>query len=199
MAFWNLNTVEPKRSFRYKVTFGANSDTVGKISLFAQKVDKPSFTVEKKEYQYLNHTFNYPGRVKWSEINMEFVDAGRGPAGGELVPVDVATTLMGIITSAGYVIPSSVSQPTAELTTPSKSKLVGQTGKEITIEQLNADGLSVETWKIYNAMFLDVGYGSLSYDTDEISKITVKVAYDYATIQNGEQASTTLPSINTTG
>jgi len=177
MAFWNMATVEPKRQFRYKVTFGSNLGSIdSSLSLFAHKVKKPTFKLETKAYQYLNHTFNYPGRVKWEASSIDFVD----PGNTENKNLDVATQLMKVITSAGYVIPNGAGN-VANFQTISKAGLNAQVGN-ITIEALNAAGATVETWTMYNAMFTDVDFKELGYESDEFSIITVAVIYDYATL-----------------
>lgn len=171
MAFWNMAQVEPKRNFRYKVTFGANT-LDSQLALFAQKVKKPTFKLETKPYQYLNHTFNYPGRVKWEPSSIDFVDPG-----GSANMLDVASTLFKITIGAGYIVPTGRDQ----LTTISKEALYKQVG-DLKIEQLNAAGAIVETWKMYNVMFTDMTFPELSYDTDEFTTIQVAVVYDYATL-----------------
>jgi hypothetical protein len=194
MAFWNLASVEPKRNFRYKVTFGgslgqsdASKDTAkSQISMFATEVKKPSWKMETKDFQYLNHTFKYPGRVKWEPSSIKFVDAG-----GSSGLLDIAQMLVSCVVAAGYQVPKS----TGDLTTISKSLANAQVGL-LTIEQINAQGSAIETWTLYNAMFTDVGFSTLSYTSEELSDITVGVVYDYATILvPGVNGGTQLPSV----
>ena len=172
MAFWDQASVEPKRNFRYRVKFG--SDFPGNLALFAQKVKKPSYKIEPKEYQFLNHKFKYPSRVSWENSSIEFVDAGGSPG-----MQDVTATLMALINRAGYVVPKSSS----DLTSISKKRITDAIG-DVTVDVLNAEGQPIETWVMKNAMFLDVTWPDLSYETDEISKISVTVAYDYALLSD---------------
>ena len=68
MAFWNSNTVEPKRAFRFLMDIGAQgTDTLA--SYFIKTVKKPNFGMDgAQEVKYIGHTFKYPGRVKWSTV-----------------------------------------------------------------------------------------------------------------------------------
>ena len=85
MGFWGAQgkdaIVDPKRSFRWLVYFGNNVTAKSKkITLkpwYAKTAKKPSFTIGETQHQFLNHTFWYPGRVTWNEIDITLVD----PAG----------------------------------------------------------------------------------------------------------------------
>ena len=73
MAFWSNitdTTKDPKRNFRFKITISSIKDSIW----YAKTCDKPSFTIETTEHQYLNHTFYYPGAVKWQTVSLTMVD-----------------------------------------------------------------------------------------------------------------------------
>lgn len=184
MAFWNMVNIEPKRTFRYYVTFGkvlGDETGVGDISMFATSVDRPKFEVSFKEFQYLNHQFNFPGRLKWSDVKMKFVDAG-GSAGGTVV--DVARTMMRVLNNSGYVIPESGE---TQFRTLSKAAFNANIG-DITIKLLagghvqntTAVGNVLEEWTLKNAMFGNVDFSSLTYDNEDFSTVDLTVKYDYA-------------------
>jgi len=183
MAFWNLATVEPKRNFRYKVIFSGDlgqteatkTNAIGQISMFASDVGKPSFSQEAATFQYLNHKFNYPGRITWDDITIKFTDAG-GSAG----ILDIAQMLMSAAAAAGYQIPES----TSDLKTISKELANKQVGN-LEIHQLNAAGETIEHWNVYNAFFTTVKFTGLSYGNNELSTVDVTVKYDYAKLQVG--------------
>ena len=196
MAFWNMATFEPKRNFRYKVSLSKQPE----IAFLAQKVKKPSFKVDHKDYQYLNHTFMYPGRVKWDESSIEFVDVvslttGTGSnAGLPETKLDVISTLVGIIVKGGYSVPGvasstlynpSATSPaaSADLKSLSKSLLNSATG-DIVITQFDAEGKLLEEWTLYNTMFTSLELPELSYSSDEFSTVKVTVVYDWAQLQN---------------
>ena len=66
--FWDNRKLEPKRKFRWLVTF-ANMP-----QFIAKSVTKPSFSIGKSQHQYLQHNFNFPGRVTWNPITIQIVD-----------------------------------------------------------------------------------------------------------------------------
>ena len=73
---------------------------------FATKVGRPEIEVTNKEHKYLNHTFNYPGRVKWNPITLTIVDvqgAGADPASND----GGLNRLMVLLANAGYVVPGN--------------------------------------------------------------------------------------------
>ena len=76
MAFWNSNTVEPKRAFRFLMDIGAQgTDTLA--SYFIKTVKKPNFGMDgAQEVKYIGHTFKYPGRIKWEDITVTVIDPG---------------------------------------------------------------------------------------------------------------------------
>ena len=94
MAFWAAPTTEPKRKYRWILNFGG---TIGAIEQYLlKKVDKPSFDISETEHKYINHTFWYPGRVTWNEIEMTLVDP---------VTPDASMGLLALLRGSGYVYP----------------------------------------------------------------------------------------------
>ena len=85
MSFWNSASVEPYRQFRFLVEMtitypGAAADAKKSLSFFAMKVDKPTFKVGEYNHKFLNHQFNYPGRLVWDPLTITMVDIGGGGA-----------------------------------------------------------------------------------------------------------------------
>ena len=74
--------------------------------------------------------------------------------------------------------------------TISKSKSVEALGSVI-IEQLDADGNTIEKWTLHNPFITKVGFGDLSYEAEELSEITLGIKYDWATFDDGEIFSST--------
>jgi len=79
VAFWSDYSVstegkgfEPKRKFTFLLSI------VGKdLSLenyLIKKVKRPGFEISESEHKFLNHTFYYPGKVKWKEVSFTVVD-----------------------------------------------------------------------------------------------------------------------------
>ena len=175
MAFWADNfadsekTLEdPKRNFRFLVSFDAFNDQGGTLWM-AKTAAKPSFAIAAAEHKFLNHTFFYPGSVTWQDVEIVLVDPSNP---------DMAATLSAIVTDAGYSGPSKI----GTYTTISKQSAARAIGN-VMVKQINATGTEIETWTLYNPWITDLKYGSLDYTSDDLSDITVTLKYDWARIE----------------
>ena len=171
MAFWSQpGGTEPLRQYRWYISFGGfgNLDSV-KYAL--KKVDKPKAKINSIQHKYLNHFFNYPGRLEWEDINLTFAAVS-----GESV-----TGLLNLITiNSGYTYPRDGN--TGQ--TISKDGFVGQVGRSLDIIQIDAGGNTIpgETWRLTNAFFTSIQYGTLDYSNEEIVEISCTVKYDTAAL-----------------
>ena len=168
MAFWSTEleagTRDPKRKFRFKVQFGGLTEDG--VVWFAKTVNKPNFTITEAEHTFLNHKFYYPGRVEWQEISMTLVDP---------VSPNASAQLAAIIRASGYKPPAGPSQ----LETISKGK-AGKALGRIQIDQIDAEGLSIETWVLMNPFIKSVKYGDLDYSDDALIDVELGIRYDWA-------------------
>jgi len=191
--FWTDGRIEPKRQNRWVVQF----DGIYNGNMyFATKVGRPSIEVTSKQHKYLNHTFNYPGRPEWKPITLTMVDTAGGVVGGQDDNgPDTMKSLLQILTSAGYVVPSTE----GSLNTISKAKAVdslssgarGGTGPTaanangVTISLVNAEGETVEKWTLKNAFITKYTPSELSYEDDGIATVDIEVTYDYCIFDEG--------------
>ena len=201
--FWADAALEPKR--KYKFLFQIDGDVPGvDIPAFLVKsVKKPSWEVGEAEHHFLNHTFYYPGKVKWSEMECTVVD-----------PTDVSARLMKLLVGSGYPLPAGAENGTAQMgdsmnfgqaaaTSISKMRAVGSLGR-VTLSQLapigklpmNAGGraqigekaapneqeLLSEQWTLHNAWLKNVDFGDLSYEDEGMAEITMTIRYDWAVL-----------------
>lgn len=181
--FWNNPGVEPKRNFRFMVRVG----NFPNLSWLVKTVDKPKFNVSSVEHRYINHTFNYPGRVTWQPVSMTLVDP--------VSPVDSSGLVMAFVKFAGYMPPAGDANSAIEgsATNMTKARAVGALG-DVTISHLGvtpAGPISdaerppteniVDQWRLVNA-FIDgpIDFGSLSYDDESLTTISMTLKYDYA-------------------
>ena len=144
-GFWTDSTTQdPKRNYRFLVSIG-NMDNGAQW--FAKSVSRPSFTVEKTEHMFLNHTFKYPTRTKWDDITVTLVDP---------VTPDAVNQTMQIIKASGY--DPSILTTTDYGTTATKAASVGALGS-VTISMVDGvhtgdTGLPfLEKWTL-NAPFI---------------------------------------------
>ena len=176
MAFWGGQggaLVDPKRSFRWLITFGASGGFIQ--SWYAKTAGKPNYEVGKTEHQFLNHTFYYPGRVTWGELNVTLVD----PAGEN----DSSLALVDSLQKAGYYLPINQQNASQTIT---KAGAVSAAGNQVFLEQLGRNEAdAVERWTLVNPWIKNVNFGSLDYSNEEMVQIELTLVYDYATIEAG--------------
>jgi len=161
MTFWTEASLEPKRNFRFKLLDGDQATW-----WWAKSVDKPSFDISKNEYQLINHKFKYPGIATWKPISLIVADVG-----------DVINLLVDELRELGYVDPSN-ENPMEGLAKANKGFIEG-----LSIQQLDADGEPVESWTVKGAFMTSLSFSRLDYGSDDITEITIEVAYDYATFE----------------
>jgi hypothetical protein len=176
--FWNEKIVEPKRKFRWVMN-------VGGIPFWTiKKVTRPVISITEAEHKFINHTFYFPGRVTYNEVDFTIVDTTNP---------DAAETLRQIIHAGGYRHPKSADVATQSLTKQGavsslgvvQIMLLGGGGNQTSgagtgVASGNDEGDVIEHWTLYNAWVKDVSFSELDYDGDELSEITVKLRYDFA-------------------
>jgi len=173
-GFWADPSLEPKRAYRWLVSIRGESDPIP--DYIVKSITKPSFSISETSHRFLNHTFYYPGRLEWQTVDMTIVD---------IVNPDSAEILMKIIRDAGYYAPAN--QETAGVSM-AKSNAIRQLGT-VRIKQLLADNTptavpgTAEEWVLNNAWIKDVRFGELSYDSEEMSQISLTLRYDYAILE----------------
>ena len=188
MAFWGQTldntSSDPKRKFRFKVSLGGLGDGV---IWYAKTTSKPEMTISNDTtHKFLGHTFKFPGSVTWNDIEMTLVDP---------VSEDAATKLLELVEKAGYVYPKPSYKDdngTRAFETISKGKSKAAL-EEVTIEQIDADGETIEMWTLHNAFINKVGFGDLSYEDDGLSEISLGITYDWATFGSDDIFDRELP------
>lgn len=161
MTFWGSPLSQPKRQF----TFVVDIKDLARFCVATAK--KPSMAIEMAEVSYLNHTFKYPGRIKWNEISMTFYDP---------INPDVAKNLMQKLIDSGYYWPNDDG---AQLRTVSKEDATKSMG-EIKLSQLNHAGDTIEEWTLKNAWFSSLNFGNLDYKSNDVITIEMNLVYEWA-------------------
>ena len=194
MAFWNSQTIQLKQKSKFIVSFAE--------AFFLPNVKsctKPSMEINTKEYRLLNHTFNYPGTVKWLPVRIVFVDFN-----GNGDQFDTASFLAQMINNTGYDYPSSGEHSLAtgggdasKISSPEKSSTIANAfggglagGKDdqaaamrrqnVLIQSLTPDGKVNEKWTLVNPLIKSVKFGELAYDSDEPVEYEIEIIYDFA-------------------
>ena len=182
--FWtNAAARDPKRGFRFRVQFrGGGSRSLNGILWYAKKASKPSVSFSEASNQYLNHTYYWPARTEWSEVDITFVDP---------VEPDVGGSLADLLIAAGYRIPGGINADT-DFSSVSKSDSVGALGT-VLVEQIDEDGNAVEEWTLNNGWIKEITFGDLDYGSDDLTEVTLKVRYDWATFTSPQSTVRNLP------
>jgi len=159
--FWNSTTVDPKRSYRWILVLNQIPTYVIKTS------GKPNFTIEGIEHQFVSHTFHYPGRIKWQELNVSLVDP---------VFPDASAIIVKTLQASGYALPGTQEDAKRSI---SKKDAVSALGVP-SIQQIDAKGNAIEKWTLINAWLSQVNFGELSYEDDSMVNIQLTFKYDWA-------------------
>jgi len=178
---------QPKRKFRFLVTFSnLGLDTQYMVT----KAAKPSFELTNvTEHRILNHSFKFPGIVKWNDIDVTLIDA---------IEPNVGSKFYNVLRNMGYVQPKNIDNLAAGITKVQANAALGQ----VVIKQLDAGGFEVpvpsdasnvgdspasgakyyEEWTLKNAFLKSCKFGdALDYTSEDIVTVDIGITYDYAT------------------
>lgn len=177
MTFWSVPELEPKRQFQFLFTIPAITGEDNIETYLVKSVSKPSVTIGTgTNINYLQHTFKYPGRLTWGDIDVTLLDTIRVD--------DTSSRLSRIIRKSGYVIPDTATN--AEYSFSKKGATNALNKPRIT--QIDAGdpakGIApkpVEEWTLWNAWVKTVNFGGgLDYSNDSIVNVTLGITYDWA-------------------
>jgi len=166
--FWNNTGLEPKRAYRFLLSVVGTDSLIPDFLI--KKVSKPGFTITESEHKYLNHTFYYPGKITWDEVEFTIVDAV-----GSDQSSNGTAAVMKILDASGYQLP--IKQENQPLTI---SKAKAASAMAMTIRQIDADGRKVEEWHLHGSWIKSVKFGELDYDSEDLLNVICTVRYDHA-------------------
>jgi hypothetical protein len=170
MAFWSTPNLDPKRQFKFKVTFGP----AGGITVpwyMAQSADRPVYTITETKLDILDKNFHFPGKINWTPIKIKFVD---GATAGH----NTAKNAYNYLSNAGYINPAGVDAGgNGGLGTIAKATAVIP---QLTVETLNSEGVTIDTWKLNNAWVTTVALNGFDYAAEGILTAEFSFRYDWA-------------------
>lgn len=199
---WTNASLEPKRKFRYILSFSGDSATDLKdITFLAQTCDRPGFKIGATEHKYFDKSFWHPGRVVWepNPLTAKLVDIQKG--GGSTS--DTSEMLLKVFAKAGL---NGVIQTTGQVQTVGKAAASTALG-DVTIRVLNsalnelpdaaagaggAGGASnpdvlapatAELWTLKNAWLESIKPEALDYGAEDLLTVTIAIRYDWAEYQ----------------
>jgi hypothetical protein len=179
MPFWTAvdgKAQDPKRESRFVLSIESLNDGSNNV-WYAKSFGKPKAEVTTTPHKYLNHTFNYPGSVKWSAVDLEIIDPTD--------PIDGAGSIAQLLEAMGYQIPKDGK----DLINISKRKGVGSLGY-VTVSSIDDEGNEIETWTLKQAFVSKFDWGSYKYEGDSLLSLKLTLTYDWAECQlnRSEQA-----------
>lgn len=192
MSFWTENTFEPKRANRFKVAFAYGSGEDSIPYYFVKDITKPTFDIAVKEHIVAGRKFHFPGNVTWNSVKATFVDDVNNTVLGKLVEVIASSNYGEMLAGQPKAFLSSNAPKyiskrllTTALTTPASSANSVQ-GSEVrmVVQQLDADGLVVETWSMYNPIVEKLEQDGLDYAKDDLNTYSLTIRYDWASFSN---------------
>jgi hypothetical protein len=167
MAFWSDINASPKLSYRWTLT-------IGEIASYTlRSFQKPSFEIAVSEYININDPAYKPGLLTWSPIEVALID-------GEDSASNNTSILYKIIEECGY-LKAPNGEPMSAIV---KSNAVNALGGQVTFDQINADNVSIEQWKLINPFITQINFGQANYGADEMMTIAMTLRYDYAVYES---------------
>ena len=178
MAFWTAITdssaYDAKRNHKFRMIINNFGD---QAQWYVKKVTKPSFTFTEATHKFMGKSYYFPGRIQWNTISVTLVDP---------INPDATAQMAAMLDAAGYTVPSIIplvtdtdAEHNAQWRTLSKGGFVEAMG-DMEIQQLNSAGEVLEIWKINQFFIKDVKFSELSYESDDLSEITIEFKYDWA-------------------
>ena len=185
--FWNNAAVEPKRNFRFELSIGGsnlNQDAVSEFTWLVKTVERPKANISSVPHKYLNHTFNYPGRLVWNPIAITLVDP--------VSPIDASDEVYKFLQLAGYKVPGGTAEDShyAAQSALLKDKATAGSVGTVHIRMLGDNagtpiiGKYSDQWTLHNTFVQgDVNWGSLDYGNEELLTLSLTLQYDWATFK----------------
>lgn len=163
--FWSDATIEPKRKFRWVMSFN------GIPHWLLKKASRPTVNVSEAEHTFLNYKFYFPGRVDYDELSVTITDP--------LHP-DASKNMMKLLELSGYVTPDAIqlNQPA----TVTKKQAVAAVGGKLFLTQLDGEGKPSEEWAFWNPWIKSVNFDESDYESDDLMNLEITFRYDWATL-----------------
>lgn len=150
------NKFEPKRGYRWVLAIE------GIDAFLVQSTKRPDASIGVTEIKYINSYRKISnGKVTWSSISVDLHDP-IAPSGAQQVMEWVRTHMESVSGRAGY---------------------ADFYKRDIQLKMLDPIGTVVELWDIKGAFITSANFGSLSYSSDDLMKISLTLEVDNCVLQ----------------
>ncbi len=176
MAFWSETTLDPKRQFKFKVSFTLLGQQDSQF--IAQSAQRPQYTIgDTTKVDFLDKQFHFPGKITWNTVDIKFVDAEGAP--------NASRASYAYLINAGWVNPQFTGGQNPDFSTISKRAAVAN-GGVVTVNVLNSLGAVLDKWTLRNAFITKVALNDLDYTQEGILTATYTFRYDWADYSQNE-------------
>ncbi len=150
------NKFEPKRGYRWVLAIE------GIDAFLVQSTKRPDAQIGTQEIKFINsYRMISNGKIKWGNINVELHDP-IAPSGAQQVMEWIRTHYESVSGRAGY---------------------ADFYKRDLQLKMLDPIGTVVELWDIKGAIISNASFGTLSYTSDEIMKISLTLEVDNCILQ----------------
>ncbi len=149
------NKFEPKRQFRWVFAIEG-------IDAFLMKsAARPTISTEQVTLPFINHTRYLAGRTTFGDMSVTLYDP-IAPSGAQQVMEWIRTHFESVSGRSGY---------------------ADFYKRDCQIKMLDPIGTVVELWDVKGAFITNAEYGSLNYDTNDASEISMTLRFDNCVLQ----------------
>jgi hypothetical protein len=149
------NKFEPKRNFRWVLAIE------GIDAFLLKEANRPSMEMGSQEIGFINSKRFLSGKTTFGDLSVKLYDP-IAPSGAQQVMEWIRTHFESVSGRAGY---------------------ADFYKRDIQLKMLDPIGTVVELWDIRGAFITNANFGSLSYDSDEISVIDLTLKFDNCVLQ----------------
>lgn len=195
---------QAQQSYRFLLNIkGIDAALIGKVT-------SPSYKTTTKSFQMLEYKFNYPGMPEWNNeitfdilqiIDEDLITSTIGLFMSKLYSQAYYASPMGVGDGdRDIAIPNSVYNTRSKISdflnngpnrgysrNPTEGTVLDYSKQKLTsalgivqIKLLDEQGKTFESWRLNQAFITAVTPADLSYDSEGLSKVTVKLSYDWA-------------------
>tara|TARA_Y100001937_G_C7076020_1_gene310660 strand:+ start:296 stop:784 length:489 start_codon:yes stop_codon:yes gene_type:complete len=149
------NKFEPKRQFRWVFAIEG-------IDAFLMKsAARPTISTEQVTLPFINHTRYLAGRTTFGDMSVTLYDP-IAPSGAQQVMEWIRTHFESVSGRSGY---------------------ADFYKRDCQIKMLDPIGTVVELWDVKGAFITNAEYGSLNYDSNDASEISMTLRFDNCVLQ----------------
>ena len=149
--------LETRRKHRWNF---ATLGNIGQTALLVlQSAQRPNFKFEEPEMHHNQEVAYFAGKQSWEPITLTWYDVEQDP--------DISSTIYQWLNTVVTITSANVAPPS-------------QYKKQASLQMVDGQGASNETWSIYNCWPKEVNWQDLDYTVTDIATIEAQMRFDRA-------------------